>query len=48
VVSDIDPGLLAARVQAAIASGDMYLANDRTDDFRALRALLLARMRSLR
>jgi hypothetical protein len=47
VVSDIDPGPMASRVQAAIASGDLYLDNDWTDDFRALRALLLARMRSL-
>lgn len=46
-VSDIDPGELAARVRAAIATGDMFIDNDWTDDFRALRALLLARMRLL-
>jgi len=46
-VADVDPGELSARVRAAIASGDMYLDNDWTQDFRNLRALLLARMGTL-
>jgi hypothetical protein len=46
-VEDIDTGALAGVVRAAIASGDLYLDNDWTKDFRDLRALLLARMRGL-
>jgi HEAT repeat protein len=34
-------------VRAAIASGDMYLDNDWTPEFKELRALLLSRMRGL-
>jgi hypothetical protein len=47
VVADIDPGTLASAVRSAIASGDLYLDNDWTEDFKELRALLLARMRLL-
>jgi hypothetical protein len=46
-VEDIDAGTLAGIVRAAIASGDMYLDNDWTPEFKELRALLLARMRGL-
>jgi hypothetical protein len=46
-VEDIDASALAGVVRAAIASGDMYLDNDWTQDFKELRALLLARMRGL-
>lgn len=47
ITGDIDAGTLSARVRAAIASGDMYVDNDWTPDFKAHRALLLARMRLL-
>lgn len=47
ITGDIDAGTLSARVRAAIASGDMYIDNDWTPDFKSFRALLLARMRLL-
>lgn len=47
MVADVDAGTLAAVVRTAIASGDMYLDNDWTPDFKELRALLLARTRLL-
>lgn len=47
VIGDIDPAMLAARVSGAIASGDMYIDNHWTPDFKEHRALLLARMRLL-
>ncbi len=43
-VSDAAPDLMAARVIAAIRTGDMYLDNDWTDGFKETRALILARM----
>lgn len=46
-VADADPGEMASRLIGAIRTGDLYLDNDWTDDFRYLRALLLARMRLL-
>jgi hypothetical protein len=46
-VEDIEAGALAGAVRAAIASGDMYLDNDWTPEFKELRALLLERMRAL-
>jgi hypothetical protein len=47
VVGDVDAGELAARVLAAIDTGDMYIDNAWTDEFRELRALLLSRMAQL-
>jgi hypothetical protein len=47
VVADIDQASLVAKVLPAILSGDMFLDNDWTDDFRDHRALLLARMRAM-
>jgi hypothetical protein len=44
---DVDPTHLSRRVIDAIESGDLYLDNDWTADFKRVRALLLARMRSL-
>ena len=46
-VEDIDASALAGAVRSAIASGDLYLDNDWTPEFKELRALLLARMRGL-
>ena len=46
-VVDCDPGVMARRVTDAIASGDMYLDNDWTPEFKQFRALILARMRTL-
>jgi hypothetical protein len=47
IVKDADPGVMAARVRQAVASGDLYLDNDWTPEFKETRALLLSRMRSL-
>ena len=44
---DAAPERMARRVIDAIASGDLYLDNDWTPEFKRFRALLLARMRSL-
>lgn len=44
---DAEPGAMARRVIDAIASGDMYLDNDWTPEFKRFRALILARMRLL-
>jgi hypothetical protein len=46
-VGAIDPAELAARLRAAIASGDSFIDNDWTEDFRDVRALLLSRVRLL-
>ena len=46
-VSDADPGVMATKVIEAIHSGDLYLDNDWTPDFKEMRALLLQRMRLL-
>jgi hypothetical protein len=46
-VEDVDAGTFAGVAAAAIASGDMYLDNDWTQDFKELRALLRARVRGL-
>jgi len=46
-VEDAEPGRMAARVVEAITSGDLYLDNDWTEDFKHTRALLLSRMRTL-
>lgn len=47
LVADADPGAMARRVVDAIASGDLYLDNDWTSEFKESRALVLARMRTL-
>jgi hypothetical protein len=44
---DIEPGAMASEVLTGIGTGDMYIDNDWTDDFKNTRALLAARMRSL-
>lgn len=44
---DIEPGFMASEVLTGIGTGDMYIDNDWTDDFKNTRALLAARMRSL-
>lgn len=46
-VADADPGLMARRVLDAIESGDMYLDNAWTPEFKQFLALILARMRRL-
>ncbi len=46
-VDDADEATMARRVVDAIASGDLYLDNDWTPEFKQCRALILARMRSL-
>jgi hypothetical protein len=46
-VEAVTPELMARRVVDAIGSGDLYLDNDWTEEFKHTRALLLARMRSL-
>lgn len=46
-VSDAEPGLMAARIIHAIETGDRYLDNDWTREFKQTRALLLSRMRLL-
>ena len=46
-VRDVDAGSLARRVSAAIASGDQFLDNAWTPEFKSFRLLVLARMRSL-
>jgi hypothetical protein len=47
LASDADPGEMAARILDAVATGDKYLDNDWTDEFKKTRALLIARMRLL-
>lgn len=47
IVSDAEPGLMAARIIHAIETGDLYLDNDWTPEFKQTRALLLSRMRLL-
>ena len=42
-MGEVDPGEAAARVVAALATGDLFLDNHWGDDFRYGRALLLAR-----
>lgn len=44
---DVDPDVMASEILTGIVTGDMYLDNDWTDGFKAMRALLSARMRSL-
>lgn len=44
---DVEPGEMARRISDAIASGDMFLDNDWTSDFKEFRLLVLARMRGL-
>ncbi len=44
VVDDVDPVEAAARIRSAIGSGDLYIDNDWTDDFKHHRALVLGRM----
>lgn len=46
-VVDVEPGPMARRILDAIASGDMYLDNDWTPEFKQFRALIKARMRRL-
>lgn len=46
-VVEIPAGTMSRRVIDAIESGDLFLDNDWTADFRRTRALLLARMRAL-
>jgi len=46
-VADADPGEMAARIVRAIETGDLYLDNDWTPEFKQTRALLLSRMRRL-
>lgn len=46
-IADSDPGLMARRILDGIASGDMYLDNAWTPEFKRFRALILARMRLL-
>ena len=46
-VETTDPEQMASRIVGAINSGDRYLDNDWTEDFKDTRALLLSRMRSL-
>jgi len=46
-VEDLDAATFAGAVAAAIASGDMFIDNDWTQDFKELRALLLTRVRRL-
>lgn len=45
--SDADPALMARLILDAIASGDMYLDNDWTPEYKRFRALIRARMRLL-
>lgn len=47
VVADAEPGRMARRILDAIDSGDMYLDNDWTPEFKQFRALIRARMRRL-
>jgi hypothetical protein len=47
VVTDADPRRMARRILDAIASGDMYLDNAWTPEFKRFRALIRARMRGL-
>ena len=46
-ICDLDGGLAAARIARAIATGDLFLDNHWTADFKEVRALLLARTRLL-
>jgi hypothetical protein len=46
-VRDADPADARARIGAAIATGDQFLDNDWTEEFKRTRALLLARLRQL-
>ena len=46
-VGDVDGAVAAARIARAIATGDRFLDNDWTPDFKEVRALLLARTRLL-
>ena len=46
-VQDAEPAEAAARIGRAIATGDQFLDNDWTPDFKETRALLLARLRLL-
>ena len=46
-VDAVDPAVMARRLVDAIEGGDLYLDNDWSGDFKATRALLLARMRTL-
>jgi hypothetical protein len=47
IVEDVDPAEVAARIATAVSTGDLFVDNDWSDDFRHNRALLLARMRLL-
>lgn len=46
-VCEVDPGSMASTIREAIRTGDMYIDNDWTAEFRDTRALLRARMRVL-
>lgn len=46
-VQDAEPGLAATRITQAIATGDLFVDNDWTREFKETRALLRARMRLL-
>ena len=47
IVSDADPGVVAGQIAQALATGDMFIDNDWTHDFRDARGLLAARLRCL-
>ncbi len=47
VVSDADPGVVAQQIAQALATGDMFIDNAWTHDFRDARGLLAARLRCL-
>jgi hypothetical protein len=46
-VEEVDPVAAAARIRSAVETGDLFIDNDWTEDFRHTRALLLARLRLL-
>ena len=46
-IDDLDGGVAAARIAQAIATGDLFVDSEWTDDFNETRALLLARLRLL-
>lgn len=46
-VEDVEPGVMATEILTGIATGDMYLDNAWTDEFKKNRALVAARMRQL-
>lgn len=47
VVRDVEPAEAGARIFTAISTGDLFLDNDWTEDFRQARALVLSRARLL-